>query len=170
MRRERMGSGTAAAIASPRWLSLVAVGLYVITLDQLTKGLVRSELSPGEGVHVAGSLSIEPFRNPGIAGGGLQGNAVPMSLLATLAVGVLLVFLIRVGATARPILVGFGLLIGGGLGNLVDRFRLGYVTDFILHGNNAFNLADVSILAGTLVILTGLFAPHVRKRLSSRTA
>jgi signal peptidase II len=169
MRGER-GSGTAAGVSSPRWLSLVAVGLYVITLDQLTKGLVRSELSPGEGLHVAGSLSIEPFRNPGIAGGGLQGNAVPMSLLATLAVAGLLLFLARHGVTGRLVLVGFGLLIGGGLGNLVDRLRLGYVTDFILHGNRAFNLADVSIFVGTIMILAGLSALVIRSRRTSRTA
>jgi signal peptidase II len=164
------GRGTAAEVASPRWLSLVAVGLYVVALDQVTKGLVRSSLSPGQDVHVAGSLSIQPFQNSGIAGGGLQGNAVPMSLLATLAVAGLLLFLARQGATGRLVLVGFGLLIGGGLGNLVDRLRFGYVTDFILHGDRAFNLADVSIFVGTIMILTGLSALVMRTRRPSRTA
>ena len=88
-----------------------------------------------------------------------------MSVLATLAVAALLVFLARVGTLDRPVLVGFGLVIGGGVGNLVDRLRLGYVTDFILHGNNAFNLADVAILVGTLLILVGLVASLARPRL-----
>jgi signal peptidase II len=148
----------------PRWLSLVAVGLYVVTLDQLTKDVVRTSLSPGEDLRLAGSISIQPFQNPGIAGGGLAGHAVPMSVLATMAVAALLLFLARVRALGRPVLVGFGLVIGGGLGNLVDRVRLGYVTDFILHGNNAFNLADVAILVGTMLILVGLAASLLRPR------
>ncbi|TML74094.1 MAG: signal peptidase II [Actinobacteria bacterium] len=152
-------------IPRPHWMTLAAVGLYIVALDQATKELVRSTLSPGEDLHLAGTFSIEPFRNPGIAGGGLAGNAVPMSVLATLAVAALLVFLARVGTLDRPVLVGFGLVIGGGVGNLVDRLRLGYVTDFILHGNNAFNLADVAILVGTLLILVGLVASLARPRL-----
>ncbi|TML48334.1 MAG: signal peptidase II [Actinobacteria bacterium] len=137
-------------ISRPHWMTLAAVGLYIVALDQATKELVRSTLSPGEDLHLAGTFSIEPFR---------------MSVLATLAVAALLVFLARVGTLDRPVLVGFGLVIGGGVGNLVDRLRLGYVTDFILHGNNAFNLADVAILVGTLLILVGLVASLARPRL-----
>ena len=153
---------------SATWWLLVAVGLYVVTLDQLTKGLVRSRLDPGEVLRVAGTFSIALFRNPGIAGGGLAGHAVTMSLLATVAVASLLFFLARVRVLDRPVLTGFGLVIGGGLGNLVDRVRLGYVTDFILRGNSAFNLADVAILAGTMLILVGLVTTFLRPRL--RTA
>lgn len=149
---------------SPRWLSLVAAGLYVLTLDQLTKGLVRSSLHTGEDLQVIGNFSIQKFRNPGIAGGGLAGHAVFMSVLATAAIAALLLFLARVRALARPVLVGFGLVIGGGLGNLVDRVRLGYVTDFILHDNSAFNLADVSILLGTGLILFGVVTTFIRPR------
>ena len=150
---------------SPRWLSLVAVGLYVVALDQITKGLVRTTLTPGEDLRVIGNLSIALFRNPGIAGGGLEGHAVFMSTLATAAIASLLWFLARVRALDRTVLVGFGLVIGGGLGNLVDRLRLGYVTDFILHGNSAFNLADVAILTGTMLILVGLVAMFLRPQL-----
>ena len=149
---------------SPRWLSLVAAGLYVLTLDQLTKGLVRSSLHAGEDLQLVGSVSIQKFRNPGIAGGSLAGHAVVMSVLATAAIAALLLFLGRVRALVRPVLVGFGLVIGGGLGNLVDRVRLGYVTDFILHGNSAFNLADVSILLGTGLILFGVVTSFIGPR------
>jgi signal peptidase II len=149
---------------APGWLWLVAVGMYVVALDQLTKGLVRSSLHPGDDLRIAGTFSIALFRNPGIAGGSLAGHAVAMSLLATVAVAALLLFLARVRALGRPVLTGFGLVIGGGLGNLVDRVRLGYVTDFILHGNSAFNVADVAILVGTMLILVGLVAALLRPR------
>jgi signal peptidase II len=148
--------------SSPRWLSLVAVGLYVVALDQVTKGLVRSALTPGDDLRVVGNFWIALFRNPGIAGGGLAGHAVFMSVLATTAIGTLLLFLARVRALDRTVLIGFGLVIGGGLGNLVDRLRLGYVTDFIVHGNSAFNLADIAILTGTVLILAGLVAACLR--------
>jgi signal peptidase II len=155
--------------ATLRWDSLVAVGLYVVVLDQLAKAAVRSFVGSGEYFHVVGTLWIGRFHNPGIAGGSLPGHAVPMSFLATLAVAALLVLLARVGAAGRPVLVGFGLVIGGGLGNLIDRLRLGYVTDFIVDGNSAFNLADIAILAGTTLILGGVLISLVRPRLQSAT-
>jgi signal peptidase II len=161
---------TADVRSSTPWLSLFAVGLYVVTLDQLTKDLVRTSLSPGESFHVAGTLSIQTFRNPGIAGGGFAGNAVPAAFVATLAVLAMLILLVRNGAARRSVLVGFGLLIGGGTGNLVDRVRHGYVTDFILHGNQVFNLADVAIFAGSVVIVTGLCNAYLRGRARPRTS
>jgi signal peptidase II len=151
---------------STRWLSFFAVGAYVIILDQMTKDIVRTGLEPGNGLHLFGSLSIQPFRNPGIAGGAFAGDAVPAALVATVAVLGILVFLVRNGAGGRSVTVGFGLLIGGGMGNLLDRIRAGYVTDFIVHGNQAFNLADVAILSGTAVILVGLCLRLLRSQLS----
>ena len=159
------GGRTTVHVRSARWLSLLSVGLYVVTLDQLTKDLVRSNLSPGESLHLVGTLSIQPFRNPGIAGGGLAGSAVPAAVAATVAVLGMLIFLARNGAAARSVLIGFGLLIGGGMGNLLDRVRHGYVTDYILHGNQVFNLADVAIFVGSVVIVGGLCNAYLRSRL-----
>jgi signal peptidase II len=150
------------------WLSLVAVGLYVVALDQVTKDLVRTTFSSGEGFHLVGSISIAPFRNPGIAGGGLAGDAVPAALIATIAVLATLYFLARSGAAGRTIIIGFGLLLGGGMGNLLDRLRLGYVTDFIVHSDRAFNLADVAIFLGSAVIVFGLVELFVRVHLRAR--
>ena len=58
--------------------------------------------------------------------------------------------------------LGFGLLVGGGLGNLVDRWRLGLVTDFIRNGERAFNLADVAILLGGAIVIAALIASLLR--------
>ena len=149
-------------------MSLLSVGLYVVTLDQLTKDLVRSNLSSDESLHLVGTFSIQPFRNPGIAGGGLAGSAVPAAFAATVAVLGMLIFLARNGAAARSVLIGFGLLIGGGMGNLLDRVRHGYVTDFILHGNQVFNLADVAIFVGSVVIVAGLCDAYLRIRVQSQ--
>jgi signal peptidase II len=149
------GEGTRVEAAAPRWTTLLAACLAVLALDQATKAVVRSTLALGQQAQVAGLFSVEHLQNPGIAGGSFAGRAVPLALLATVAVVGILAFLARNGVTPL-ILVGFGLLIGGGFGNLMDRLRLGYVTDFILNGDRAFNFADVAIFAGTTVILLGL--------------
>jgi signal peptidase II len=160
-----MGPRATASAGSTRWLSLLSVSLYIVTLDQLTKDLVRTNLAPGESLHIAGLLAIQPFQNPGIAGGGWAGNAIPAALAATVAVLGMLLFLARNGAAGRPVLIGFGLLIGGGMGNLLDRVIHGYVTDYILHGNQVFNLADVAIFAGSVVIVASLCNTYLRGRL-----
>ena len=69
-------------------------------------------------------------------------------------------------------IIAFGLIIGGGIGNLYDRVVFGRVTDF-LHMNfhffqtGVFNMADVSIMTGTFIMLLGIFFKGNRQRLSS---
>ena len=150
---------------SPRWLTLSLVALAVLAIDQALKESVRAAFEPGEGVHLFGSYSIQHVQNPGVAGGGFQGSALPLAILALMAMMLLYDFLARRGHARLPFLVGFGLLIGGGLGNLVDRARLGLVTDFIRNGPNAFNIADLAIFAGGVIVLVALIASYVRMRL-----
>jgi signal peptidase II len=157
------------ARVSPRWALLFSIGFAVIAADQLTKALVRAELDPGQGVAFAGPFAIQHLQNPGIAGGGLQGSAVPLALLATSVVLAILAFLARAGVARPLVLVGFGLLMGGGFGNLLDRMRLGHVTDFILRDDRAFNVADVAIFLGGTVVLAALVALLPQVRLSQPT-
>jgi signal peptidase II len=150
---------------TPRWLTLGFIALAVLAIDQALKESVRSAFEPGEGVHLFGSYSIQHIQNPGVAGGGLEGRALPLAVLALMAMTLLYDFLARRGHARLPFLVGFGLLIGGGLGNLVDRARLDHVTDFIRNGPNAFNIADVAIFAGGVIVMVALIASYLRTRL-----
>jgi signal peptidase II len=150
--------------ATRRWATMSFVALAVLAIDQALKESVRAAFEPGEGVHLFGSYSIQHVQNTGVAGGGFQGNALPLAVLALLAMFGLYEFLARRGHGPSPLLIGFGLLIGGGLGNLVDRARLGLVTDFIRNGPNAFNLADVAIFVGGVTILVALSASLLRIR------
>jgi signal peptidase II len=150
---------------TPRWLTLSFIALAVLAIDQALKESVRAAFEPGEGVHLFGSYSIQHVQNPGVAGGGFTGNALPLAALALLAMMLLYDFLSRRGYARLPFLIGFGLLIGGGLGNLVDRARLNHVTDFIRNGPNAFNIADVAIFVGGVIVLVALIASYVRTRL-----
>ena len=153
---------------APRWVALAAVATAVLAVDQYTKEAVRASFEPGEGVHAFGAYWIQHFRNTGVAGGGLEGNALPLAVLSLIAVVLLYEFLAQRTHAGLTLAVGFGLLVGGGLGNLVDRWRLGWVTDFIRNGERAFNLADVAIFVGGTIVLIALATSLVRMRLRGR--
>lgn len=159
------GRSEARGASSPlRWVALFGLAGAVVAVDQALKESVRAAFDPGEGMHLFGTYSIQHFQNTGVAGGGFQGNALPLAVLALMFVLVVYDFLARRGYARAPLLVGFGLLVGGGLGNLVDRARLGVVTDFIRNGQYAYNLADLAIFVGGFVVLVALVVSLVLAR------
>jgi len=89
-------------------------------------------------------------------------------VLTGLAVGWMLIFFARSGARHPVLPIALGLVIGGSLSNLVDRVRLGHVTDFLdLKWWPAFNLADSFIVVGVAILLAALVAadhPRARSR------
>jgi signal peptidase II len=145
-----------------RWPALAAIASAVVAVDQFTKEAVRASFEPGEGMHAFGAYWIQHFQNAGVSGGGLEGRALPLAVLSMMGVVLLYDFLAPRSRARLSLAVGFGLLVGGGLGNLVDRWRLGLVTDFIRSGERAFNIADVAIFSGGLIILTALVVTLVR--------
>ena len=156
------GTTGSSLAAPPRWVTMSLIALAVLAVDQATKAMVRAALDPGQGVEAVGPYSIFYVHNPGVAGGGFAGNALPLAVLSTIGVMLLYEFL-SVRSRARVSLaLGFGLLVGGGLGNLVDRARHGWVTDFIRNGDHAFNVADVAIFVGGIIVLVALIAGRMR--------
>ena len=140
-----------------QWLALLAIALAAVAADQLTKHLVASELALDDGVHVVGPLWIRHVQNSGIAFGFFSQATAVVIVLTAIAVAWMLTFFAR-GGSRHPVLpVALGLVIGGSVSNLVDRVRLGYVTDFLdLRWWPAFNLADSFIVVGVLVLLGAL--------------
>ena len=134
-------------------LALITCGL-VVAADQGAKALVRSHIGRGEQVEVLPFLELANTRNRGIAFG-LAGDVSPVLIAVTLALLVgLLVFLAARAKEGAAIWLPAGLLIGGALGNLADRVRDGAVTDFVdLPLWATFNLADVAIVAGVLLLV-----------------
>ena len=114
--------------------------------------------------------SIHHVQNSGIAFG-LFASATPaVTALTALAVGWMLVYFARSGARHPVLPVALGLLIGGSFSNLVDRIRLGHVTDFLdFRYWPAFNLADTFIVVGVTILLAALVAAEREPRLR-RTA
>ena len=147
------------AAEAAQWLGLALVALAAVAADQATKYLVASELALNAEVRIAGPFSIHHVQNSGIAFG-LFASATPIVIaLTAVALAWMLVFFARAGAQHPVLPVALGLLIGGSLSNLVDRMRLGHVTDFLdLRYWPAFNLADTCIVAGVVLLLGTLLA------------
>jgi signal peptidase II len=142
-----------------QWVGLCAVAAAALVGDQLTKHIVLSELDLGESVTVAGPLEIHRVQNSGIAFGLFSSATAVVIVLTAVAVAWMIVFFARSGARHPVIPAALGLLIGGSLSNLVDRVRLGHVTDFLDFGPwPAFNLADSFIVAGVAVLVLTLLA------------
>ncbi len=147
------------AAGPAQWLGLVAVGLAAALADQVTKHVVASHLSLDEALHVAGPFSIHHVQNSGIAFGLLSSATPVVIVLTTLAVGWMLVFFARSGQRHPILPVALGLVIGGSVSNLIDRVRLGHVTDFLdLKFWPAFNLADSFIVIGVAILILTLIA------------
>lgn len=140
---------------------ILAVGLLVFALDQLTKHLVSQSLGPGAPQHsieVVGTfLRFSYTTNSGAAFGMFpQGTAV-FTAIAILAVPLLLFSRLLIDSDSPLIRFSLGLLLGGTLGNLADRLRLGYVVDFIDAGIGqlrwySFNVADSAFVIGVAVL------------------
>jgi signal peptidase II len=153
-----------------QWAGLVAVGLAAVLADQITKHVVTSTLSLDESVHVIGPLSIHHVQNTGIAFGFFSGATSIVTVVTAIAVVWMLVFFARSGARHPVLPAALGLLVGGSTSNLVDRIRLGHVTDFIDFSYwPAFNLADSFIVVGVAILLAALLVADHAPRPPRRT-
>lgn len=152
-----LGARRSLAADTRQWVSLGLVVVAAIAADQLTKWIVSNELSLGEEVDVVGPLSIHHVHNSGIAFG-LFATATPIVIVLTgIAVAWMLLFFARSGGRHPILPVALGLLLGGSASNLIDRVRLGHVTDFLdFRYWPAFNLADSFIVAGVAILIGAL--------------
>ena len=146
--------------AGPRqWLALGLVAVAAIAADQATKQLVGRQLELGDETAELGPFSIHHVQNSGIAFGFFPTATTFVIALTGLAVAWMLVFFARSGARHPVLPVGLGLVLGGSVANLVDRVRLGHVTDFLdFTFWPAFNLADIFIVVGVAVLLSAIVA------------
>jgi signal peptidase II len=130
-----------------------ATALAVAALDQGTKQIVVHALERGQSNNVFLGLDLTNTRNTGVAFGALQGGGLVVGALIALSLGALLVYFL-LNATTSGLWLPVGLILGGAIGNLIDRIRLGAVIDFIDPvAWPAFNVADSSIVVGVLALL-----------------
>jgi len=148
-----------------QWAGLAGVALAAAAADQLTKAIVANELDLGDELRIVGPFSIHHVQNPGIAFGLFSHSTAIVTFLTSIAVAWMIWFFARSGSRHPVLPAALGLLIGGSVSNLIDRVRLGHVTDFLDVGSwPAFNLADSFIVVGVAILLTALFAADRRPR------
>lgn len=133
---------------------LLGIGLVVLLLDQVTKALVVASLDFGRQASIIGDLIILwHVRNEGAAFSLLQGGLLLFVVVTIAALGMVVYFHRAFAGRSLWLQALLGVILGGTLGNFVDRVRQGYVTDFVSIGIGAtrwptFNVADSAIVCG----------------------
>ena len=131
--------------------------LLVLIADQLSKIWIRSSLDLGESLFDIGLFRLTHIQNTGAAFGLFQDQSFALTIIAIISIVALLVFFLLFSRHSTILSKGLskpalGLILGGTIGNLVDRLRLGCVTDFIDFGIwPAFNIADSAITVGVIL-------------------
>lgn len=147
-----------------KWRNVVfsLTALLLVAADQLSKLGIRSNLAIGESLFEVGFFRLTRVHNTGAAFGLFQGQSFLLTIIALVGVAALLLYALffhrklpflgnRLGKLA------LGLVLGGTLGNLIDRIYLGYVTDFIAVSTwPAFNIADSAIVVGIIILAYSL--------------
>lgn len=155
--------------ARPHWLTFLGLAALIVMADQLTKAWLVSFLRPGESVDIIGDfVRLVHSQNSGGLFGLLNGQAVPFGLVSLVVVALIVVYHAR-ATPNRYVSITLGLLLGGALGNLIDRLRIGYVVDFVDAGIGSlrwytFNVADTAISFAILLLLAASLWPAVARR------
>jgi signal peptidase II len=151
-------TATAAAAADPGKLRYLLVSLAVVVLDQWTKWLVEVHLAHHSAQPIVpGFLNLTHVRNTGVAFGLFASHGMSASWMLTglglLALSAVSVYFGYASPHDRGLLVALALVVGGAIGNIIDRIASGAVTDFIdvyvgSHHWPSFNIADAAISIG----------------------
>jgi signal peptidase II len=146
-------------------LVFFAIAGLVVALDQVSKHLVRANLALGESVPEEGPLRITYVTNTGAAFGILQGQTLFLMVTTFFGLAAILLYYLYPPMEHGILRLALGLQLGGAVGNLADRVRLGRVTDFIDVGPwPNFNVADSSIVVGVAIIIGFFLLTESRHR------
>jgi signal peptidase II len=142
----------------------LAVATVVLLADQLSKAWAQAHLAEGlVEPFIPGLLQLRRVANTGAAFSLFTGSVLPLALLSAAVSAALLGWILLRPPTGGWRILGMGLLLGGAVGNGIDRWRLGWVVDFLdfvpIHFP-VFNLADVAINGAVLCFVIELLRPH----------
>jgi signal peptidase II len=150
----------------PIWPLFLGIAAGVAIADQLAKTWLTSFLSPGESVDVIGEyLRLVHGQNNGALFGLFRESALLFGIVSIGVIGLIVTYHARSGRSVY-LSVTLGLLLGGAIGNLIDRFRLGYVVDFVDVGIGTlrfytFNVADMAISLSLLLLILLAIKPSL---------
>lgn len=157
---------TTGTVGRALWAPFIGLVALVVALDQLTKSWIETELSGGRViVYLGGALRLVYSQNNGALFGLFRGQVLIFAVLSLAVIAMIVSFHARAGRSPYMTLT-LGLLLGGAIGNAIDRFRLGYVIDFVDGGVGGarfftFNLADASISAAILLLFAMALWPSL---------
>jgi signal peptidase II len=148
------------ARSGAHWVIFLGLAFVVIVVDQLTKAWLVATLAPNELREVLGdTVRFVHHQNSGALFGLFRDQALLFGILSMGVIGVIVGYHARADRS-RYLSIALGLLLGGAIGNLIDRLRLGYVVDFVDVGIGnlrfyTFNVADAAI-STAIVLLVAL--------------
>jgi signal peptidase II len=155
-------------------MAIFIFSLLVLIPDQLSKLAIKSRFDLNESFAVLGSvLHFTYIQNPGMAFGLDFGNKIFLTVFAAIASAAILVYLYRVRRAPFSHRLAFALILGGAIGNLIDRLAYGEVIDFIeirfgdVRWPFVFNLADVGLTIGMTILIWRLLFVHAEKEPTS---
>ena len=146
-------------------IPLISVAIPMLILDWITKWLVQTHITQISEVIpiIPGFFNLRHDRNSGAAFGVLAGHRILLILITIAALGFIFAYYLRF-RESRWMQVSLGFLLGGAIGNFIDRIRLGEVVDFLQFGIASkglfwptFNIADVSVCIGAGMLIVYLF-------------
>ena len=155
-----------------KWLwnvVFVLIAFLVVAADQLSKLWIRSNLAIGQSIPETGFFRLTHIHNTGAAFGLFHGQSFSLTIVGLVGTVVLLFYILFIRyrfprLDNRLSMLALGLVLGGTIGNLIDRLHFGYVTDFIDIGIwPTFNIADSAITVGIIIFAYSLF-PLIRTR------
>ena len=162
----RTAPPNATPAAPRRWPVFIALAVAVVAADQVAKAVVTSALQPGQSVSIVGDLLRIVFgQNTGALFGLFKDNAAMFGVVSIIVIGLIVAYHARSGGSLY-LSIALGLLLGGAIGNMVDRLRLGYVVDFVDAGIGTtrfytFNVADSAISLAILLLLVAALRPSL---------
>ena len=147
-----------------KYWTIGLIALLIVALDQWTKWLVRSNIPAGQSWLPDSLQWLSPYArivhwyNTGAAFGIFKEGGMVFTVLAFIVIGAILYYYPQVERSDWSLRLAMSMQLGGAIGNLIDRLRIGYVTDFISVGTfPVFNIADASISLGCVVLLLGVW-------------
>ncbi len=135
----------------------VVIALLVLVLDQITKYLVQTQVTLQNVTILEKFFYLTYMKNTGAAWSMFSGQTMVLALVSAVAVGIMIGYLLA-KKPGKWMTLAVSLMIGGALGNLVDRLFLGYVRDFLnfyIFGYDfpVFNVADMALCIGVFIII-----------------
>jgi signal peptidase II len=164
---------TAVGARRAHWAIFLALAGAVVVLDQLTKAWLVSQLAPGQVVDVLATIVRLVFsQNSGALFGLFRDSALLFGLVS---LGVIALIVTYHGSSGRSLYlsIALGFLLGGAVGNVIDRLRLGYVVDFVDIGIGnlrwyTFNVADAAISASIVLLVAVAIFPKLSRIVDAR--